>query len=121
MNFNTNKPIFQQIAEAMEDMILNKAWPNEERIPSVRDMAVAFGVNPNTVMRSFNNLQEKGLIENKRGVGYFTSTNAFEKTQQARKKEFLEETIPHLSKQLKQTNISIKELTLALNEHEKKQ
>ncbi len=120
MDFNKEKPIFIQISEAMEDKILQDEWNHEERIPSVRDTAVLFKVNPNTVMRSYNLLQENNLIENKRGIGYFLMPDAKQNLIKLRKTAFLENVIPEILKSLKQLDISVSELINKLQNYENK-
>lgn len=120
MNFDNQKPIFLQIAQAMEEKILLKDWPNEERIPSVRDLAASFKVNPNTVMRSYNTLQDLGLLENKRGVGYFTTSNAYETLKKMKKEQFIKQSLPKLVKNLNQLEIPISELIKELKKYENK-
>ncbi|HKM07759.1 MAG TPA: GntR family transcriptional regulator, partial [Sphaerochaeta sp.] len=73
MQFNNRSPIYMQIAQYIYDLILNASWVEEERIPSVRDMAMQLEVNPNTVIRTYSMLQEEGILENQRGIGYFTA------------------------------------------------
>ena len=79
MEFRKQKSIYQQIADRLMDQLLAGTPPADERMPSVRDVAVSLGVNPNTVMRSFDYLQQEGIIYNRRGVGYFASPDAKEK------------------------------------------
>ena len=73
MEFKDTQTIYLQIADHFCENILRKKWNPGDRIPSVREMAVNIEVNPNTVMRTFNYLQDKGIIFNKRGIGYFVS------------------------------------------------
>lgn len=96
MDFNQHKPIYLQIVEQIEDKILSGTLRADERIDSVREMATALGVNPNTVMRSYEFLERGEVIYNKRGVGFFISTEAREKIKFSRKKNFLENEIPTL-------------------------
>ena len=58
MNYNTNQSIFIQIAERICDRVLSGNYKADSRIPSVRELAVEMEVNPNTVMRSFERLQQ---------------------------------------------------------------
>ena len=71
MEFSENKPIFVQIADRVHEGILRGSWTDEERIPSIREMAVETEVNPNTVTRTYSLLQEQGVVYNRRGIGYF--------------------------------------------------
>ena len=108
MEFNDNQAIYLQIADLFCENILRKKWNPGDRIPSVREMAVEIEVNPNTVMRTFNYLQEKGIIYNKRGIGYFVSEDGFDKTRSLKKEDFIHQELPRLFKlmELLQLNIS---------------
>ena len=82
----------------------------DERIPSVRDLAVEIEVNPNTVMRTYKHLQDNDIIYNKRGIGYFIKENAYEKALKLKKNEFISSEIPLLFKTMKALNIQISDL-----------
>lgn len=94
MRFDEARSIFMQIRDYVGDMILNGTYPESERIPSVRDMAATMEVNPNTVLRSYGQLQDEGIIHNQRGLGYFVSTGARDRVLAARKENFLRHTLP---------------------------
>ena len=94
MQFRESQAIYLQIADFVCEKILLKEWKTEERIPSVRELAVQLEVNPNTVMRTFEFLQQQDIIYNQRGIGYFVSTAAMNNAQQYRKNEFLEKDLP---------------------------
>ena len=79
MDFNKGKTIFLQIADLIMARILKKVWLADDKIPSVRDLAVELQVNPNTVMRTYSHLEEKGIIYNKRGLGFFIADESFGK------------------------------------------
>jgi DNA-binding transcriptional regulator YhcF (GntR family) len=81
-----------------------------ERIPSVRELASSIEVNPNTVNRSYAYLQELGIIENKRGIGYFVTTDAVEKIISIKRKEFIELEIPRIAKIVRTLNLSFEEM-----------
>lgn len=112
MEFRKQKSIYQQIADRLMDQLLAGTPPANERMPSVRDVAVSLGVNPNTVMRSFDYLQQEGIIYNRRGVGYFASPDAKEKILAIQRREFLEENLPIIKQKMRLLGISIDELTL---------
>lgn len=112
MEFRKQKSIYQQIADRLMDQLLAGTPPADERMPSVRDVAVSLGVNPNTVMRSFDYLQQEGIIYNRRGVGYFASPDAKEKILAIQRREFLEEDLPIVKQKMRLLGISIDELTL---------
>lgn len=62
MNFHSNKAIYIQIADLICEKILSNTFKEEERIPSVRELAVDLEVNPNTVMRTYEYLQDLEII-----------------------------------------------------------
>jgi GntR family transcriptional regulator len=116
VDFNANKSIFLQIAESISEKILDGTFPPESRIPSVRDMASELGVNPNTIMRAFTELQSANIIENKRGIGYFLTAQSQELILDRKRNEFFEILLPELIRKANQIGISITEL----NQHIKK-
>jgi len=90
MNFSENQSIYIQITEFVKEQILVNKWQKEEKIPSVRDLAAELQVNPNTVMRAYDFLQQQGIIYNRRGIGNHVSSDAGEKILAARKEKFLQ-------------------------------
>ena len=110
MEFNNQQAIYIQIAEMICERILLKKFKEDERIPSVREMAVQLEVNPNTVMRTYEFLQGKDIITNKRGVGYFVSTEGIAKATDFRKNEFAEQELPKIFKTAQLLQISFEEL-----------
>ena len=73
MEFNSNKAIYLQIADTVCDKILAGELKPEDRIPSVREYGATIGVNPNTVMRTYEKLTAEGVIYNKRGIGTWSA------------------------------------------------
>lgn len=110
MIFNNNQPIYLQILELINYKIMNKEWIPNERIPSVRDLAVEYEVNPNTVMRAYDILQSSEIIYKRRGVGYFLSLDAREKTVLHSKNEFISNELPKVFAKLETFSITISEL-----------
>lgn len=121
MNFKDNKAIFLQIADRICDDILLGNFVEEDRIPSVREYAALVEVNANTVMRSFDYLQSKNVIYNKRGIGYFVSPGARSRIQSLRKALFLNEEADYFFKQLYTLAISKEELLKMYQEYLDKQ
>lgn len=77
MNFeNGTKAIYLQIVDRISDSILSGEFNEDERLPSVRDYAASMEVNANTAMRAYEKLTDKGLIYNRRGIGFFVSKGA---------------------------------------------
>ena len=91
MEFRDNEAIYLQIAAYVSDNILLGKWPGEQKIPSVRDMAIELEVNPNTVMRAYEFLQSQGVVYNKRGLGLFVATDGYEKVKTYRKDRFIQQ------------------------------
>ena len=121
MNFKENKPIYLQIADRIMDEILNNTYPEGERIPSVREYAATVEVNANTVVKSFDFLQNNEIIFNKRGLGYFVAEGAVQKIISNRKDTFLNDELPEMFVKLKQLDISMNEVQTMFRDWLKKQ
>lgn len=113
MDFKENRPIYLQIAGYVADRIKSGEWVEDERIPSVRELGSTLGVNPNTCMRAYEYLTREEIIYNSRGVGYFVSVGAKNKLTEMAKREFFNEHLPEI---LKNMNITVEELIVLLTE-----
>lgn len=100
MQFSEDKPIWRQIYELIAMRILSGEWMECERIVSVRELAAEVGVNPNTVMRSYEKLDADGIIFNRRGIGYFVADGAKEHIKQLERQKFIDEELPKLRERL---------------------
>ena len=107
MQFSEEKPIWRQIYELIAMRILSGEWREGERIMSVREMVASVGVNPNTVMRSYERLETDGIIYNRRGVGFFVSEGARDHIKQLERKKFMDEELPKLRERLALIGLSI--------------
>ena len=110
MEFDQPKAIYLQISEQIKERIFDGEWKEGERIPSIREMAVNLGVNPNTITRSYQRLMDLNVIENRRGVGYFVCTGAAEQILEELKSDFFGEKLPGIIKTMKKLGISFKDL-----------
>ena len=110
MNFKDDKAIYLQLADYFCENILSRDFKADERIPSVRDLAVETEVNPNTVMRTYKHLQDNNIIYNKRGIGYFISNDAYKITHKMKKETFINEQLPEFFKTIKYLNINFSEI-----------
>ncbi|KSU84652.1 GntR family transcriptional regulator [Fictibacillus enclensis] len=72
-DFNASKPIYLQLADRINRQILRKELETGQKLPSVREMAIQSGVNPNTVQRTYSELERMGSVESKRGQGTFVT------------------------------------------------
>ena len=110
MQFRDTASIYLQIADFICEKILLKQWAIEERIPSVRELAMQLEVNPNTVMRTYEFLQQQNIIYNQRGIGYFVSGEAVKNATQYRKTEFMENELPALFRNMFLLGMDVEEL-----------
>lgn len=110
MEFRDNKAIYLQIADYVCEHILLGKWKVDEKVPSVREMAVDLEVNPNTVMRTYELLQNKNIINNKRGIGFFIAEEAMDNVKQYRKAQFMEDELPVVFRNVYLLNIGFDEL-----------
>ena len=110
MDFRKQKPIYLQIVDRMSERIVAGEWLEDERVPSVREVAAELGVNPNTVMRTYEKLTMEGVIYNKRGIGYFITAEAREIVLENSRKEFLETELPVVIRKMELLGLNPKEL-----------
>ena len=110
MDFKSSKGIFQQIADNICEKILSGELEAGAKLPSVREQAALTGVNQNTIMRTYTELQREEIVANKRGIGYFVSDDAAEKIRAGRKEEFFETVLPEFIKQVEMLQLTAKDL-----------
>ena len=110
MEFRENEAIYLQIAGHVCNYILTGDWQAEQKIPSVRDLAVDLQVNPNTVMRSYEHLQKMEVIYNKRGLGFFVAADGRKKILASRKEQFFEVQLPEFFKEITMLEIGLDEI-----------
>lgn len=121
MNFNENEAIYLQIAGYVSEHILRGQWPPDDKIPSVRELAGDLQVNPNTVMRTYEHLQNQQVIYNKRGIGFFVSPDGPQRVQEQRKARFLQQELPTFFRTIRLLGVDLLEVqeryTQFLTEH----
>ncbi len=110
MDFRDKQAIYLQIAEHVSEQILLQRWPVGDKIPSVRELAAELEVNPNTVMRTYDFLAQKGVIANKRGIGYFAADDAADRIKAFRREQFLENDLPVFFRNLYLLGIELPEI-----------
>ncbi|GAA4319907.1 GntR family transcriptional regulator [Compostibacter hankyongensis] len=110
MEFNHTQAIYLQIAEYVCDRIQSGQWAPEDRVPSVRELAVDLEVNPNTVMRAYEYLQQQEIIYTRRGLGYFVGADAVRKLKKIRSEQFFREELPQLFRKIALLDIAWDEL-----------
>ncbi|PSR52527.1 GntR family transcriptional regulator [Adhaeribacter arboris] len=110
MEFRENEAIYLQIAAYVSENILLGKWLTEDKIPSVRDLAVELQVNPNTVMRTYEFLQNQEVIYNKRGIGFFVAPAGDKKIKSYRKERFLQQDLPEFFRNIFLLDINLEEI-----------
>ena len=120
MEFQKKGAIYLQIANLMCERILLKEWAQDNRIPSVRELAVNLEVNPNTVMRAYAFLQDQGIIFNKRGIGYFVSSDGLQITRKLFRSNFVRDELPQLCRTLKLLDMNFEEFYSLYKQHQEK-
>lgn len=113
-DFKEGLTIYKQIALNLETEILEGELVAGDRLPSLRESAVDMEVNINTIMRGYNLLEEEGILEKKRGMGFFVTKEALEIIRKKRREAFYQETLPELNETMKRLDISLEDLIRAL-------
>ena len=106
-DFKQDRAIYMQMAERICDEILAGKYNADDRIPSVRELAVLLEVNTNTVVKTYELLLQWEVIYTKRGLGYFVTTDALKKIRQTRSSKFMNENLPELFRQMELLDIPI--------------
>ena len=110
MEFKETPAIYIQIAEYVCEQILLKKWKLGDKIISIRDLAVNMEVNPNTVQRAYDFLQQRDIITNKRGIGYFIEDDAMERILSFRRDQFMENDLHVFMRNIYLLNVDLKEI-----------
>lgn len=111
MDFSTNKPIYRQIIDYSYNNILSGEWSQGCRIPSVRELAAVLAVNSHTVLKAMEYLQQRDIIYQRRGMGFYLHDDAREKVNNDRRESFFKETLPHLFNEMGRLGITMDEVT----------
>lgn len=115
MTFNNDKAIYIQMADRLCDDILAGTYSDDDRVPSVREYAVSLEVNTNTAVKAYDQLARDGIIYNRRGLGYFVTPGARDSIMQARRKSFLDTTLPSLFRDMRLLGIGIDDIVKEWN------
>ncbi|MBC7959153.1 MAG: GntR family transcriptional regulator [Vallitaleaceae bacterium] len=103
-------PIYIQIAQFIEDLILENKLKEEEQAPSTNQLADYYKLNPATARKGLNILVDEQILYKKRGLGMYVSTGAVKMIKTKRKKMFVEQTIMNLIEECKKLDIGIDEV-----------
>lgn len=110
MTFYEDIPIWRQIEEMVCRKISGGEWPAGQRIPSVRELAAELAVNPNTVMRSYEHSVQRGILENRRGVGFFVAETAPVTILEEQRKALIQEELPALFERMRRLGVNMNEV-----------
>ncbi len=110
LDFNSEKPIFLQIADEIEEGIFIGAFPEETQVPSTTEISTTFKINPATVLKGMNRLLDEQIVYKKRGVGVFVSTGALETIRNKRRDQFYHTYVESLIAEAKKLGLSRSEI-----------
>jgi len=113
--FDTDKPIYLQIAESIEDDILQEIVAEEAQVASTNQMAAMYRINPATAAKGINMLVSEGILYKRRGIGMFVATGAVEKIRLKRKTAFYDKYVIPLLNEAVHLDISTEEIIEMLN------
>ncbi|SFI35292.1 DNA-binding transcriptional regulator YhcF, GntR family [Paenibacillus sp. UNC496MF] len=111
-----SRPIFVQIAERIEDDILQGGLPEESQVPSTNQFAAFYGINPATAAKGVNLLVDQEILYKKRGIGMFVSTGAKEKLTEKRREQFFEQYVVTMIREAEKLGITKEQLTDMIRE-----
>jgi GntR family transcriptional regulator len=111
--WNDNQPIYRQLRDRGVHMILDGVLKEGDPLPSVRNVAAEFRVNPLTVLKAYQSLVDEDLVEMKRGLGMFVKAGAREVLLKGERQKFLKEEWPRIAETIERLGLTEKELEAA--------
>lgn len=105
------RPIFQQIAERIENDIIDGSLPEESQVPSTNQFAAFYQINPATAAKGVNLLVDLGILYKKRGIGMFVASGAKARLVDQRKEQFYEQYVVTMVQEAKKLDITVEQLT----------
>jgi len=115
LQWNDTQPIYRQLRDRVVAMILDGMLKEGDPLPSVRNVAAEYRVNPLTVLKGYQELVDEQLVESKRGRGMFINTGARELLLQAERQKFLAEQWPQIHATIQRLGLTPQELLDAAN------
>ncbi len=73
LNYRDSKPIYEQVKDGIRKLVISNVIQTDEKLPSVREMAAKYAINPNTIARAYRELEEEGYLYTKSGKGTFAA------------------------------------------------
>ena len=111
--WNDNQPIYRQLRDRVVAMILEGVLKEGDPLPSVRNVAAEYRVNPLTVLKGYQQLVDEQLVESRRGRGMFINAGARDLLLQGERKKFLAEEWPRISATIQRLGLTPEELLSA--------
>src|SRR5258705_11935068 len=108
--WNDSQPIYRQLRDRVVAMILDGALKEGDPLPSVRNVAAEFRVNPLTVLKGYQQLVDDKLIESRRGLGMFINVGARDLLLQGERQKFLTEEWPRVHATIQRLGLKAAEL-----------
>jgi GntR family transcriptional regulator len=108
--WNDHQPIYRQLRDRVVHMILDGVLKEGDPVPSVRNVAAEYRVNPLTVLKAYQELVSEELVEKKRGLGMFVKEGAHQRLLQGERQKFLSEHWPRVHATIQRLGLSSKEL-----------
>ena len=108
--WNDSQPIYRQLRDLVVAMILDGVLKEGDPLPSVRNVAAEYRVNPLTVLKGYQQLVEEGLIESRRGLGMFINAGARELLLRSERRKFLAEEWPRIHESIQRLGLKAEEL-----------
>ena len=108
--WNDNTPIYRQLKERVIGMMLDGALKPGDALPSVRQVAAEYQLNPITVSKAYQELVDDNLVEKRRGIGMYVSEGASEKLLASERERFVREEWPAMVERIRRLGIDIEQL-----------
>ncbi|MFC5986975.1 GntR family transcriptional regulator [Marinicrinis lubricantis] len=105
-----SRPIFLQIAERIEDDIIEGRLPEESQVPSTNQFASFYQINPATAAKGVNLLVDQGILYKKRGIGMFVAEGARQMLMEKRKEQFFEQYVITMMQEADKLGITVDQL-----------
>ena len=117
IQWNDGAPIYRQLKERVIAMMLDGILKPGEALPSVRQVAADYQLNPITVSRAYQELADEGLVEKRRGLGMFVTEEASRQLRSSERDRFLKEEWPAVAERIQRLGLSAQDLLNALGTH----
>jgi GntR family transcriptional regulator len=113
VQWNDNSPIYRQLKERVVAMMLDGALKPGDALPSVRQIAAEYQLNPITVSRAYQELVDDALVEKRRGLGMYVTDGAPEKLLSSEREHFMRDEWPLVLERMRRLGLDIKSLMKA--------